>query len=81
MLNVAGLSVPGISGVDLEKYYLLDQVEFGEEFIVGINISTTIADLLFSKSRLMNLDFQRACLSPLLPLLNTYNSKDSVSWQ
>lgn len=67
ILNVVGLSVPEISGVDLGIYNLLDQVEFDEEFIIGTIIGTTIAYLFFSKSRLMNLDFHTAYLSPVSP--------------
>jgi hypothetical protein len=67
ILNVVGLSVPEISGVDLGNYNLLDQVESDEEFIIGTINGTTIADLFFSKSRLMNLDFQTAYLSPVSP--------------
>jgi len=66
-LNVVGLSLPKISEVDLENYKLLDQVEFDEEFFIGTIIGKTIADLFFSKSRPMNLDFQTACLSPVPP--------------
>jgi len=67
MLNVVGLSVPEISGVDLGNYNLLDQVEFDEEFLIGTNIGITITGLFFSKSRPMNLDFRAACLSPVSP--------------
>ena len=67
MLNVVGISVPEISGGDLENYNLLDQVEFNEELLIGTIIGTTIADLFFSKPRPMNLDFQIAYLSPVSP--------------
>jgi hypothetical protein len=67
MLNVVGLSVPEISGVDLGNYNLLDQVEFDEELFIVTIMGTTIAELFFLKSRPMNLDFQTACLSPVSP--------------
>ena len=67
MLNAVVLSVPKISEVDLENYSLLDQVEFDEEFFIGTIIGTTIADLFFSKSRLMSLEFKTASLSPVSP--------------
>jgi len=67
MLNVVGLSIPEIYGADIENYDWLDQVEFDEEFVNVLIIGTTIADLFFSKSRLMNLDFPTAYLSPVSP--------------
>jgi hypothetical protein len=67
LLYVVGLSIPEISGGDLRNYNLLDQVEFDEDFFIVIIMGTIIADQCFSKSRLMNLDFQTACLSPVSP--------------
>jgi hypothetical protein len=67
MLNVVVLSAPEISGVDLGNYNLFDQVEFEEEIFVGTIIGAMIAFQFFSKSRLMNLDFQTAYLSPVSP--------------
>jgi hypothetical protein len=67
MLNVAGLSVPEITGVDLGNLNLLDQVEFDEEFIIATIIGTTVAAPLFLKSRPINLGFQTTCLSPVSP--------------
>jgi hypothetical protein len=67
MLNVAGLSVPEIAGVDLGNYNLFDQFEFDEEFIIAKIIGTTVAALLFLKSRPMNLGFQTTYLSPVSP--------------
>jgi hypothetical protein len=67
MLNAFGLSVMGISGIDIENNYLLDQVEFDEDYFILAIIGTTLVDIFFSKSRLMNLDFQTAYLSPVFP--------------
>jgi hypothetical protein len=67
MLNISGLSVLEISRVDLGNYNLLDQVEFDEEFFILTIIGTTIADVFFLKSRLMNLDFQTDYSSPVSP--------------
>jgi hypothetical protein len=67
MLNVVGLSALEISGVDLGNYNLFDQVEFEEEIFVVTIIGTMIAYLFFTKSRLMNLDFKSASLSPVSP--------------
>jgi len=67
LLIAVGLSVPEISEIDLRDYHMLDQLEFDEDFIIVTIMGTTIADQFFSKSRLMNLDFQTACLSPISP--------------
>ena len=67
MLNVVGLSALEISGVDLGNYNLFDQVEFEEEIFVVTIIGAMIAYLFFTKSRLMNLDFKSASLSPVSP--------------
>jgi hypothetical protein len=67
MLNVIGLSGSEIYLNDIENYNLLDQVEFDEEFFILTIIGSTLADIYFSKSRLMNLDFQTAYLSPVFP--------------
>jgi hypothetical protein len=67
LLVASGLSVLEISGVDLGNFNLLDHIELDEEFFTGTSVGTTIADIFFSKSRPMNLDFQTACLSPVSP--------------
>jgi hypothetical protein len=67
LLNVVGLSIPEISGVDLRDYNLLDHFEFDEGFIVESIMGTTIAEQFFSQSRPMNLDYQTASLSPVSP--------------
>ena len=67
LLIAVGLSKPEISEIDLRDYHMLDQLEFDEDFIIVTIMGTTIADQRFSKSRLINLDFQTACLSPVSP--------------
>jgi hypothetical protein len=67
LLNVVGLSLPEISGVDLRETNLLDHFEFDEGFIVESILGTTIAEKFISQSRPMNLDFRTASLSPVSP--------------
>jgi hypothetical protein len=67
LLNVVGLSIPEFPGVDLRDYNLLDHCEFDEGFIIESIMGTTIAEQFFLQSRLMNLDFQTASLSPVSP--------------
>jgi hypothetical protein len=67
MLNVAGVSILEIPEVALGDYPLLDEGEFEEELFTGTIIGISIEDLFITKSRLMSLDFQTACLSPDSP--------------
>jgi len=66
-MNVFGLSVMEISGVDSENYNLFDQAEFDEEFFIVTIVNPTVADLISTKSRPANLDFQTACILPIFP--------------
>jgi hypothetical protein len=62
-----GLSAPEISGIDAESFNLFDHAEFdGDIFVISI-VGATVAELNFSKSRPMNLDFQSTSLSPVSP--------------
>lgn len=62
------VSIPGISGMDLENQPLVDQIEFEEDFLIDTLMNTIITDLLsFSKSKPVKLNFQPACLSPVAP--------------
>ena len=67
ILNIIDLSLLEISGNNLGNINLLDQFDFDEEIIIGTIIASPISDLYCSKSRLMNLDFFTACLSPKFP--------------
>jgi hypothetical protein len=67
LLNVVGLSIPVISGLDLGDYNLIDHSEFDEDFIVGPMIGNTTAEQIFSPSRPMNLEYQTASSSPDSP--------------
>jgi hypothetical protein len=60
MSNVVGASLLEVSEIDF------DQTEF-EEDLLATMVAATIAGLIFSKSGLMNLDFQTANLLPVSP--------------
>ena len=60
MSNVVGASMLEVSEFDF------DQTEF-EEDLLATTVAATIAGLIFSKSDLMNLDFQTADLLPVSP--------------
>ena len=62
-----GPSVPGISGIDAEKHNLFDHTEFDGDFFVMSIVGAAIAEINFSKSRLMNLDFQSTSFPPVFP--------------
>jgi hypothetical protein len=63
----ASLSAPWTSGIDVENYNPFDHAEFDDDFFVISIAAPTIAELNFSKSRPMNLDFQSTSLSPVSP--------------
>ena len=56
-----------ISAVDSENYNLFDQAEFDEELIIATVINAAVADIISSKSRPADLDFQTSYLSPVSP--------------
>ena len=58
--NVVVVSLLEVAEIDFE------QTEFEEDLLVII-VAATIAGLIFSKSGLMNLDFQTANLLPVSP--------------
>jgi hypothetical protein len=58
--NVVGASLLEVVQIDF------DQTEF-EEDLLAATVAPTNADLIFSKSRPLNLDFQVACLVPVSP--------------
>jgi hypothetical protein len=60
MSNVVGTFLLEVVEIDF------DQTEFEEDFWATI-VAATIAGLIFSKSGLMNLDFQTANLLPVSP--------------
>jgi hypothetical protein len=60
-------SAPGTSGIDAENYNPFDHAEFDDDFFVISMLGAAIAELNFSKSRPMNLDFQSTSLSPISP--------------
>jgi len=66
-INVAGLFVLEISGVESEKNNLFVQADFDEEFLIDTNVGATLARIIFSKSRPMSLYYQTAYLSPVSP--------------
>jgi hypothetical protein len=63
----ASPSAPGISRIDIENYSLIDHTESDDDFFVISIVGVTIAELSFSKSRLANLGFRPASLSPVSP--------------
>jgi hypothetical protein len=65
--NQVSPSAPWTSGIDTENSDLSDQPEFDEDFFVVSIVGAAIAELNFSKSRPMNLDFQSTSLSPVSP--------------
>jgi hypothetical protein len=60
-------SMSEISGIETENYNLFDHAEFDGDFFVMSIVGAAIAELIFSKSRPMNLDFQSTSLSPVSP--------------
>jgi hypothetical protein len=62
-----GSSVPEISGIAAENCNLFDHAEFDGDFFVMSIVGTAIAEINFSKSRLMNLDFQSTSFPPVFP--------------
>jgi hypothetical protein len=60
-------SAPEIFGVGAENYNQFDQSELDDDFFVISIVGAAIAELSFSKSGTMNLDFQFASLSPVSP--------------
>lgn len=60
-------SVPEISGIEAENYNLFDHADFDDGFFVISIVGAVIAELIYSKSRPMNLDFQSTSLSPVSP--------------
>jgi hypothetical protein len=60
MSNVIG--VPWLEVVEAD----LEQTEF-EEDVLSTIVAAINVDLLFSKSRPMNLDYQTACIAPISP--------------
>ena len=67
VLNAIGLSGLEISEVAAENCNLFNLVEMDEELFIVTVIGATIAELIFSKSRLVKLDFQTISLSPHFP--------------
>jgi len=63
MVGVSGLE---IIGLELENENLFEQAESDEEFIIKI-YGAMSDDLLSSKSRSINLDFQDFLLAPVSP--------------
>ena len=67
MFGIIRVSVPGIYGIDLENYNLLEQIEFDEEFLIDAIHGLALVGLFFLKFKPMHLDFRTACLSPIAP--------------
>jgi hypothetical protein len=67
VLNAIGMPVLEISEVASENCTLFNLAEFDEEFFIVTVVGTTIAGLIFSKSRPVNIAFQTISLSPHFP--------------
>ena len=67
MVSAFSPMVVEFSEVETENNNPSNQVEFDEELLLETILSATMAALLFSKFRCLNLDFQTISLSPHFP--------------
>ena len=67
ILNAIDMPVLEIPEVASENCNLFNLAETDEELFIITVVGATIADLIFSKSRPVNLDFQTISLSPHFP--------------
>ncbi len=67
IFNVVGIPAIEISEVNSENFNFINQAEFDEEYSILTIVSATIAGLVFSKYKPINLNFQTVCLLPHFP--------------